>query len=512
VAPPAGQAVRRARDRAGRLAHGARPVTGPLRPTRFRAAVVGGGVTGLTAAHRLHRLLAGSGSAPDVVLLESAARLGGTIRTEQVDGFVIEGGPDTLLTHKPGGVELCRELGLEDDLLAVPSRRGALEILHRGRLVKVPEGFMMMAPTRLWPALLSPLFSLGGKARMGVERFLRPRPDPAGDESLSSFVQRRFGREVLERVAEPVIAGLFTADADRLSLRAVMPQFLEMERRHGSVARGLALARGNGRRAPGPHGHFAYPRGGFEKIARELARRLPPGCARAAARVEGLGHSAATGRWTLRVEGSPAIEADAVVLTCPAHASAPWLRTFDPRLASLLEGLDYASCATVNLAYRGADVGRPLESFGFFVPRVEGRPLLACSFASVKFEGRAPRGTVLLRAFLGGATRPAILHRDDDALARLAHDELASLLGIRAEPLVRRVYRFPGAMPQYEVGWPGRLDAIRDCLEQHPGLYLAGSADGALGLPDCVRSAERAARAAADHLGSALEPRHLAVR
>jgi oxygen-dependent protoporphyrinogen oxidase len=315
---------------------------------------------------------------------------------------------------------------------------------------------------------------------------------------LASFVRRRFGREVLERVAEPVMAGLFTADAERLSLRMTMPRFLDLEATHGSVTRGL----GQQTRAPAsarPFGHgtgrggFVAVAGGLSRIVDALIARLPAGCVRTGSRVTSVAASPAEGGWSVRLASGEVLVAGAVVFACPAEEVAATVEAQDANLADLLFGLRYASCATVNVAYRRDDVGAKLEGFGFFVPRTENMPILACSYVSEKFEGRAPVATAVFRAFLGGAMHPDALSVDDAALIRHTHDALVRILAIRGEPLLAKAHRSPRAMPQFDVGAQGTIAAIEARASTHPGLFLAGSVSGAFGLPDCIRSGEEAA-------------------
>jgi oxygen-dependent protoporphyrinogen oxidase len=455
-----------------------------------RVVVVGGGVTGLAAAHRLHELSREGRLDASVVLLESSAAVGGHIRTETVDGHLLEAGPDSLALTKPAGLALCERIGLADDVVRFAG--GRVQILHRGRLVDLPAA-------RPGAVLRSPLFSWRGKLRLAAERFIPPRGDGA-DESLGAFVTRRFGREALERVAEPILASLFVADADRLSVRATLPRFLEMERRHGSVARAVAAARRR-HAIEGRHGtsyaNVASLRRGFGSIVDALVARLPAGSVRTGVRIERVTAPPAVARWELALAGAERLYADAVVFACPAWATAELVAGVDPRLADALERIAYAPCASVHLAYRKMDVGKWPASFGFFVPRTERSPLLAVSFVSVKLPDRVPDDRLLLRAFLGGALRPELVERDEEALARIAHEEVARLLALRGRPVLARTVRLPRAKPQYEVGFLEIRAAIESRVAAIPGLALAGGALGATGIPDCVASGERAAEAAA---------------
>jgi len=470
--------------------------------------VVGGGITGLCAAHRLVELGRERGDPLTVRLLERSDRLGGQVRTERVGEYLIEGGPDSLVAHKPAAARLAERIGLAPDLAPIGGRHAGTEIVRKGRPIRIPDGFLMMAPTRLWPALRSPLFSMRGKVRMACEPWIAAREAEVEDESVASFVTRRFGREVLERVVEPIVAGLYTARAENLSLRLTLPRFLDMEMREGSVIRALrraALERSlraasEGR---GGQGSFLALKGGLGRFVDELASRLPDGTVETRALVDAIVYDHAAGVWRVRCGEGRELRAEALVLACSATVSAAIVRALDAELSSTLTQLEYASCATVTLAYPLASIGAPLRTNGFFVPQAERLPILACSYVSRKFEDRGPADTMVLRAFLGGATNPAVLENDDDHLVSLTHATLARLLGIRHEPVLARLHRFPGSMPQYRPGQAKWIAGIRSLSQRHPGLFFAGSTLGAFGLPDCTQSGEDAASAAFAFLSSA---------
>jgi oxygen-dependent protoporphyrinogen oxidase len=432
-------------------------------------------------------------------VLEVRDRLGGTIETERVDGCVVEAGPDSFISEKPWALALCRRLGLEDRLVRTDDRYRRTFVWYGGRLHPLPAGFQLLAPTRIRPFLASRLFSWPGKLRMALEVAL-PRGGGLApraldtDESLGSFVRRRLGAEALERVAQPLVAGIYTADPDELSLAATMPRFLELERRERSVA--LALWRA-GRRAPqqGTSGArwslFVSLRTGMGELVDALAGRLPAGAVALKQRATGIAREGAS--WRIGLASGESLAADAVILATEAPVAGRLLRYVDPAAAALLADIEYVSSATVTLAYRRADVRHPLDGFGFVVPRVERRALLACTFSSVKYPGRAPEGTVLLRAFLGGALDERALDRSDDDLAGVARAELREAVGVAAEPVLLRVRRWPHAMPQYRVGHLDRVGAVEHALARLPGLLVAGSGYRGVGISDCVRSGEEAA-------------------
>jgi oxygen-dependent protoporphyrinogen oxidase len=428
-------------------------------------------------------------------LLEAHDRLGGTIASEHVDGFLIEAGPDSFLSEKPWALALCRRLGVEDRLVRTDDRFRKVFVWHRGRLHPLPDGFQLLAPTALLPFATSSLFSLPGKLRMALDLVL-PRGG-GDDESLGAFVRRRLGAEALERVAQPLVAGIYTADPDDLSLTATMPRFLELERRQRSVILGLRRAL---RQAPLPGTSgarwslFVTFAGGMEELVTSVANRLPAGSVILEQRVTGLERAA--GGWRVATAEGRRFEGDRLILATEAHASARLTRYVDPALATLLEQIPYSSAATVSLGYRRGDVPHALDGFGFVVPRTEGKALLAGTFSSVKYPGRAPSGHVLIRGFLGGMLNAAMLSEDDDTLIARARTELRAALGIAAEPVLTRLHRWPASMPQYQVGHLARVETIERAVRALPGLELAGGAYRGVGIADCVHSGETAAEQA----------------
>ena len=461
----------------------------------MRLVVVGGGITGLAAAHHALELARERRIALELTLVEARERLGGTIATERAGGFLIEAGPDSFLSERPWALALCRRLGLEDRLARTDDRYRKVFVWHAGRLHPLPDGWELLAPTRLAPFLSSRLFSWPGTLRMAFDLVL-PR-GIADDESLGAFVRRRLGREALERVAQPLVAGIYTADPDDLSLTATMPRFAELEKQERSIILGLRRARRRARET-GVSGArwslFVTLKEGMEDLVAALATRLQPGTVLLKQRVAGVERRG--DRWRVATAEGADLDADRVIVATESHAAARMLRYVDPTLATLLAEIPYASSATVTLGYRRADVPHPLDGFGFVVPRTEKRALLACTFSSVKYAGRAPEGDVLLRAFVGGALNEAVLELDDAPLVMRARAELREALGITAAPALARVFRWPKAMPQYHVGHLARVETIERRAGALPGLDLAGGAYRGVGIADCVRSGEAAAERA----------------
>lgn len=486
-----------------------------------RVVVIGGGITGLAAAHRVIELASESGMAVELVLLEASGRLGGTILTQRRDGFLIEGGPDSFITQKPWALDLCRRLGIEDRLISTHPAYRRTFVVRDGAMHPVPEGFLLLAPTRIRPFLASPLFSWRGKLRMAMDLIIPAKQHgDDGDESLASFVRRRFGREALERVAQPLVSGIYTADPAKLSLRATMPRFLEMESAHGSLIRAMGRAsRAASAEERGDSGArysmFVSFADGMAALIDALARQIPAGVIRTGTRVRRITREGRS--WRLALSESPggsvrcgvregaspdagtvsdegaSLEAEAVIVACPAHAAAELLGDVDAMLAAELGAIPYANSATLSLAMPRHQVPHPLDGFGFVVPTIERRTLIAVTFSSVKFAGRAPDGWVLMRAFLGGAMHPDVYELSDDALREAVLRDLRDLLGIWGEPRFTAVHRWPASMPQYPVGHLDRVRRIGNRLAVLPGLAVAGNALGGVGIPDCVRSGEQAA-------------------
>jgi oxygen-dependent protoporphyrinogen oxidase len=455
-------------------------------------AVVGGGIAGLSAAWELRQ----RGVA--VRVLEAGARAGGVIRTDRFEGWVIDSGPDSILVQKPAAVSLCRELGIAERLHPTLTPRTAY-VLRDGTLHPLIEGSALGFPVRVAPLITSPLFSLAGKARMGLEVAVPRRAAAsgatpgAGDESLASFVRRRFGQEALDYLAEPLLAGIHAGDVDRLSTKALFPRLLELEQTYGSVIRGFRAMDVK----PSAQGAFVSLPGGTTELVDTLAAQLGPEIVLLNARVQELRR--ANGFVLETAQGG--LQAGAVILAVPSYVAAALVRGIDTTTAGLCETIAYASTATVAFGYRRDQVRHPLEGSGFVVPRAERRPLLASTWVTSKWPGRAPDGHVLLRAFLGGGRDPHRLDRSDEELRETAREELTEILGIGGEPVFEpRVYRWTRQSPQYEVGHLDRLAAIERALASAPGLFVAGSGFRALGIPDCVQDGRTQAARAADFL------------
>ena len=449
-------------------------------------AIVGGGITGLAAAYELER------RGLQVRVLEATTRVGGVIVTERFDGWVVDAGPDSLLVQKPAAVALCRELGLADRLVPTLQPRTAY-VVRDGELHPIVEGSFLGFPVRFSAFARSSLFTGGGRVRIACEALV-PRAAPADDESIAAFVRRRFGTEAAEYIGEPLLAGIHAGDAERLSMRALFPRLWEAERQAGSVLRSFRALRVT----PSPQGAFVSLTGGVGELVDALRGALRGDTVRVAARVRELRRA----RNYVLVSEAASLQASAVILCVPAYVAATLLRGLDTTLAGLCDGVPYASTATVAFGYRRGQIRHPLKGSGFVVPRVERGPLLAATWVTSKWPGRAPAGHALLRAFLGGGRDPHRLDLGDEELVGAARDALEDTLTIEGPPLFSRVFRWERQSPQYEVGHLQRVHAIDRRTAAIPGLFLAGSGFRAIGIPDCIADGRDAAGRAAEYLAT----------
>ncbi len=499
----------------------------------FRIVVVGGGMAGLGAARALEAARAQDPTI-DWQLYEQDPRFGGKVHTVRRDGFVVEGGPDSAIIEKHWPITAARELGIADRFLDCNEDIRKSFVFTRGRLHELPEGIILMVPTRMVPFALSGLMSWPGKVRMGLDLLL-PRggaatggpagaAGPALDESLGDFVRRRLGKEALQRIAEPIVAGIHAGDPEQMSVRATFPMFLDMEREHRSLilamlkrrkarqkaggppSSGASGVTPAGARPPGPRSYFYSFRGGLQDLSDAIVASLPAERLHAGVGVECMaasvtgGAQAGSRAYTLELGDGSRVVADAVVLATPAWASGDLLRPVAPLAATDLSSIEYVTTATASVAYRADQVGHDLKGFGFVVPRAEDRPVMATTWSSSKFDGRAPAGHVLLRSFLGRAGREAAAQLDDEEMAAVVRAELRDIMGISAEPEFVEIFRWPRGMPQYRVGHVELVAHIEAAVARVPGIELAGGAYHGIGIGDCLREGGAAAERALEHV------------
>lgn len=480
----------------------------------MRIAIIGGGIAGLAAAYDLEKARA-AGSPLSYTLFEARDRLGGSLSSEIVNDAVIERGPDSFLTEKPAAAELCRELSLGAELLPSNDAARKTYIVVRNRLVALPDGLMFLVPTKLVPTALSPLFSLSTKIRMGLELLHPPRPSGLADESVAALVERHYGPEAVDRLADPLLSGIYGGDATQLSARTVLPRLVEMETRYGSLTRGMLTAHRkmqaiskastNGSKpgsaqpakaGPGQRAIFTALRGGMQQLVDALISRIDPASIRLRTPVEAVRRSGPC--WTVDAAGL-SDSFDALILASPAWAVGKLLAPIDESLGADLFAIPYSSSITINLVYDEAKLGPLPDGFGFLVPASEGRTMLACTFGHRKFLGRTPPGKAVFRAFLGGIRNEHLLDEPDDDLTQIVRRELSEILGKRTiaeslEPEFAQVARWRRAMAQYSVGHQERIARINQRIAALPGLQLAGNAYDGIGIPDCIRLGRKAAK------------------
>ncbi|NOK61194.1 MAG: Protoporphyrinogen oxidase [Chloroflexi bacterium AL-W] len=470
-----------------------------------RIVIIGGGITGLSTAFYLERMAKTQGVAVTCTLIERSDRLGGKILTEKIDqhgGFLIEGGPDSFVAQKPWGVELVHDLGLSDQLMMPNREQQKVYVLLKGKLCAMPDGLQLIVPTKILPFALSPMISPLGKLRMAMDLFIPPKRDGA-DETLAEFMRRRLGNEALDRIGEPLLSGIHSSAAERQSLLATFPRFRTMEEKYGSLTRGMLAMRRQRKQSQGKPQAATSPfvslRGGIEELVQALKTQVQcdvlTGCG-----VTALVHTPdnAEAAYHITLDNRETLQADAVVVTTPSYITADLVEKFQPALAEGLRRIRYVSTATVSLAYRHSDVGEPLKGFGLVIPRTERRRINACTMTSRKFAHRAPDDHALVRVFVGGSRTPEMMQRDDAEMLNIVREELRSMLKIDADPIFSRIYRWPDAQPQYDVG---HLDHMTQLAALCPaGFYLSGSAYHGVGIPDCVKQGKDAAAQAIAHI------------
>lgn len=472
--------------------------------------IVGGGITGLSAAWYLQQARQ-DGYNVTYTLLEESDRWGGKINTERVDvgagePFIVEGGPDSFISQKPWALQLARRLGMEDQFLPTNDDRRQTFVLNHGRPTPLPDGVMLIVPTKIMPFGLSPLISPLGKLRMSLDLFIPPRKDD-GDETLADFIQRRLGAEALDKIAEPLLSGIYNADAEKQSMLATFPRFRQIERDHGSLIRGMLAARRN---APQPArgtgskraaSIFVSFRHGMEQFVETVVDELEGDC-RLKTAVQALGpappHNGQAGprdrampgiQYLVTLSDGSQLWTDAVILAIPAYHAARLLQPLAPRAAQGLKEIRYVSTGTISLAYRASEFDHPLDGFGVVIPRTEARSINALTWTSTKFDHRAPEGHVLLRAFFGGSRTPHMMEVSDDHLLATVRQEIREIMNVDAAPLFHRIYRYFDANPQYDVGHLSRVKAIEEALP--PAIHVTGSPYRGIGIPDCVHQAQQ---------------------
>ena len=463
--------------------------------------IIGGGIAGLAAAVHLKSGAKAYGKTIDVLLLEKNNRIGGKILTEKHDNYLVEGGPDSFLPEKVWSVNLARHLGLEPEMLPSNDQFKGTFIYSRGKLHSLPEGVMLMVPTSFWPMAKSHLITWPGKVRMGMEVFV-PKRKARDDESLASFVTRRLGRECLEKIAEPLVAGIHTSNPDNMSVLATFPRFVQMEQKSGSLIHGMISAMKSRPHAtlsgppPKPGSpkmtYFMSFKNGMQTLSQACADHIGRESIRLNAGVRAVEPKGKA--YSVILESGEILEADHVMLASASYDSLEMVKGFDASLAAKMAVIQWSSSATVTIAFKKEDVRVPLRGFGFIVPRVEGRRINAATYSSIKWSYRAPDDTIMVRVFVGGGHHEELVHElDDEGMVRMVLEELDTVLGLKASPRFSKVYRWYKGMPKYTVGHLEQIAVLDRMLATHPGLHLIGCSYKGIGIGDCVHEAQIAA-------------------
>jgi len=463
--------------------------------------VVGGGIAGLVAAYFAMEKAKKVGESISLKLIDEKDRLGGCILTEKVDGFVIEGGPDCFLSEKPWALALCEELGLGDRILNTNENRRVF-ILSNGKLHELPEGFMLMVPTSFLPFIKSSLISWPGKIRMAMDLFIRKKESDE-EESLAEFVRRRLGEEALEKIAEPLVAGIHAGTPETMGLKSTFPRSLQIEEEYGSLIRGMLARRKMAlqwQKKAGPkRTMFLTLKDGLSEWIECLKERVGEERVGLKKKVVGLRRTE-KGDYNIRLSDGASFETDSIILATPSFTTAKIVEEMDAKLSEILLTIPYVSSATVSLAYRRSQVHHPLDAFGFIIPRTEKRKIMASTWTSVKFNYRAPEDHVLLRVFVGGANNEELVSLDDEKMLRMIQEELRDIIEVEGDPMLTRIYRWEKSMPQYLVGHLEKVARMEERTNLQPGLFLTGCAYKGIGISDSVHDAEIIAERAVEYL------------
>ncbi|MEE9165458.1 MAG: protoporphyrinogen oxidase [Nitrospinota bacterium] len=466
-----------------------------------KIAVIGGGIAGLSAAYVLEKEAADNGISIEIDLIEKQGRIGGNILTEQVDGFIVEGGPDCVFSEKPASLKLCEKLGLEEELLKTREEKKGTYVYWNNKLHDLPEGVILMIPTMIMPILFSSLISFPGKMRMALEPFIPKRTNPA-EESLSHFVTRRLGKELLNKIAEPLVAGIHAGNPETMSINASFPRFVELEQKYGSLIRGMLSRRKEmvsmmkGRTLK--YTMFMTLKKGLQELTDNIQNTL-----RSTTKLtdnEVVAVIKKNSGYEASLKAGDIKFYDSVIIATPSYITATLVRGVDSHLADKLLEIPYVSTATVSLAYSASDVNHIKNGFGFIVPGISNRKIMAATYTSNKFSYRAPEGSMLLRCFVGGAQNEDLVFLDNKEMIKMVQTELKDIVNIKAKPIFTKIYRWEKAMPQYVIGHIGRIKKIEELTAKHPGLYLTGSAYNGIGISDCITTSYKVAEEAVKFL------------
>ncbi len=470
-----------------------------------RIVIIGGGIAGLSAAYRIQEAMDSGQSQLECTVLESTDRFGGKICTELRDGFLLEKGPDSFISQKPWAIEHCKKIGLADHLIGTRPENTKTYVYLNKKMVTLPDGLSLMVPTKFLPFITTRLFSWPGKIRMGLDLII-PKRRKKTDESLASFVRRRLGEEAVQRLAQPMLAGIYASDPEEMSLHSTFPMFAQIEKKYRSLILGMLIQKKQRAAAPPkksnytPFTLFVSLKNGLSEIVDRTIKKSPNINFKKNVCVKQIQQR--EGKWHLTLDSGDILIADSVIVSTPANISSKLLQDTAPLLANGLSDIKYVSTAAVVMGFRKEEMGHPLNGFGFIVPSTEKRKITACTWVSSKFAGRVPEGHVLLRSFVGGALQEDLAEQNEDTIKDMVLKELKDIMGISGNPLFCDVFQYKKGNAQYMVGHQKLVGSIYQELEKFPGLYLSGSAYEGTGVPDCILNGTKVAEKVLDYINS----------
>ncbi|MCK4778236.1 MAG: protoporphyrinogen oxidase [Actinomycetia bacterium] len=479
-----------------------------------KVVVIGGGITGLTAVYELQKKSREQNIPVEIILLEKKSKVGGVFTTEKVDGFLIEGGPDSFEMFKPAPLELAKELGIEDEVIGANTEMHRNYIFAKGKLHEIPKGLLGLVPQKISSLALFPLISLRGRMRAALELIMPPLKQQGGEISLGEFYKRRFGRETFEVVAEPLFGSIYACIPETISIKTCWPRGLALEKEYGSLVRGMIARKREMKKTQKKEGGeekkkasiFRTFKNGMSELIDKLIEIIGPGVIRTGVEVGTVRVNRGDKKYSILLKNGEIIETDiCIVATSPSYLTSRIIEEIDPAIADMLLRIPYASSATISLAYKKEGFNHPLDGFGFLVARMEKRRIKACSWSSTKFSNRSDENHVLIRCFVGNAQEETIVYKSDEEILKVVKEDLKDIMGITAEPIFTRIYRYPNGMVQYTLGHGERIAFMEERLRKYPGLFLVGNAYRGMGIGDCISQGRLAAKKTIEQLSGLVE-------
>jgi oxygen-dependent protoporphyrinogen oxidase len=463
-----------------------------------KVVIIGGGITGLTAAYEIKKGIQEENLLLEVVLIEKNEKLGGTFTTERTKGFLIEGGPDSFEIYKPAPLELAKELGIEDSVIGGNEEHHRTFIYSQGKLKEIPHGLLGLVPDKISSLIFCSLLSAKARMRASLELFIPPLKQKGTEVSIGEFYKRRFGQEIFEVIAEPLFGSIYACIPEMISLKTCWPRGLALEQEYGSLLRGMLARRkeaqkSQDKKGAGKASFFMTFKNGMSELTEALVKKIGQETFLTGRKVESVEFNSKKKKFLIHLGKRKTMEADfCFIATSPSYETANLVRKIDPAISDMLLRIPYVSSATVSLGFKKEVFGHPLDGFGLLVARTENKNIKAVSWSSTKFAGRAPKDHVLLRCFVGNAQDETIVYQNDKKILDVVLNDLKDIMGVTAKPILTRIYRWRNAMAQYTLGHGERVAFIEERLKNFPGLFLIGNAYRGVGVGDCINDAKQA--------------------